>query len=450
MSRPAHSVQRSLAAVAWLVCRRCLCVVILILFALVVLQTLAVEAFHIPTGSMAPTLHGHHRVCACPRCGQEVVVGRHAADRDGSGQPRFYRKAFCPNCGLYPIPLAKTQEIPGDRILVNKTSYLVRPPARWEIIVFRLLGTFYIKRLLGLPGEEILIHDGDLYVNGRLHRKTLEEARPMRVLVFDQKRAPKESGWRDRWETDTPFSPSLTQGEKGAISLDGRLSPCMLTYRHFLLDTGKCEPMRDEYAYNGGLDADSECVHDFLIEAEIEASAGRGSLALRLCDGRDWVEVVLPVGVNGPIEAFAWPIDAPEQVRKLADTEKSVALRAKQRCRVELAFVDRRLTLALNGQVCLSADLRAAKKRQGVARPFQARADGVEITLHGFRLYRDVHYGQQGNNAVRGKSVRLGVDQYFLLGDNSPNSEDSRFWPDGGGVSAACLVGPVMRVRGSR
>ena len=106
------------------------------------------------------------------------------------------------------------------------------------------------------------------------------------------------------------------------------------------------------------------------------------------------------------------------------------------------------MNLALDGVVCLSADLPAVKNRLPVERPFQVQADGATVRLERFRLYRDVHYGQQGKNAVRGKPVRLGPGQYFMLGDNSPNSEDSRFWPDDGRVSAASLVGPVMFVRG--
>jgi Signal peptidase, peptidase S26 len=263
------------------------------------------------------------------------------------------------------------------------------------------------------------------------------------VLVFDQERAPNSGGWKDRWQS----SHDLDVNE---LSLDGRNSECTLTYRHFLLESGKCEPLRDEYAYNGGLHADSECVHDFLIDTEIETSAGRGSLALRLCDGHDWVEVLLPVGASKAVEAFAWPVGVPQQTRKLADTDKRQSLRAQQRYRVELAFVDRRLSLAVDGQVWLSTDLPEAKKRKGVERPFQAQADGVQVNLRQFRLYRDVHYGQQGTNAVRGKSVRLGVNQYFMLGDNSPNSEDSRFWPDDGRVEKAALVGPLTRVPGSR
>jgi signal peptidase I len=104
----------------------------------------------------------------------------------------------------------------------------------------------------------------------------------------------------------------------------------------------------------------------------------------------------------------------------------------------------------VDGQVWLSADLPAAAKRQGVERPFQAQADGVQATLGHFRLYRDVHYGQQGNNAVRGKSVRLDADQYFMLGDNSSNSEDSRYWPDDGRVDRGSLIGPMIYVHGKR
>src|SRR5207249_10454298 len=138
-----------------------------------------------------------------------------------------------------------------------------------------------------------------------------------------------------------------------------------LTYRHFLLDTGKCEPIRDEYAYNGGLHADSECVHDFLIDTEIETSAGRGALALRLCDGHDWVEVLLPIGESRAVEAFAWPMTAPQETRKLAETDKAAGLRVNQRYRVEMGFVDRRLHLAVDGKVWLCADLPEAKERAG-------------------------------------------------------------------------------------
>jgi signal peptidase I len=431
----AHLAKRSLTAKISLVSQYVLCTVIFGALGLLLLRAVVEETFHVPSGSMAPALRGHHRVCVCPQCGHEVAVG----ERVGA------RKAFCPNCGLFPVPMESAREIAGDQIQVDRSAFLVRSPSRWEIVVFRLLGSVFIKRLLGLPGEELRIHDGDVYINGKLLRKSLAEARAMCVLIFDHANAPKTVGWKDRWESEPRGS--LPQKDEGILMLDGRLTPATLTYRNFLLSADKCEPIRDEYAYNGGVHADSECVHDFLIETEIEGGSGRGSLSLRLCDGRDWVEVLVPIGMSGPVEMFAWPIRIPEQTRKLADAQNNLSLRTGQRYRIEFAFVDRRVSLAVDGRIWLSADMPAVKNRGGVERPFQVRADGVQVSMQRFRLYRDVHYGQQGTHAVGGKSVRLAADQYFMLGDNSSNSEDSRFWPDEGRIEASALIGPLLRVR---
>ncbi|MBI1830775.1 MAG: hypothetical protein HYR84_04910, partial [Planctomycetes bacterium] len=150
------------------------------------------------------------------------------------------------------------------------------------------------------------------------------------------------------------------------------------------------------------------------------------------------------------VEAFSWPIASAEATRKLAESDGKLSLQPGRRYRVEVAFVDRRLSVAIDDVVHLSVDLPEAKDRLGVDRPFQAHADGITATLHGFRLFRDVHYGQQGTNAVRGASVRLGSDQYFMLGDNSPQSEDSRYWPDDGRVAFGDLIGPVTSVRARR
>ena len=383
-------------------CRACLACVVLVTCALAIARAVVVEAFEIPTGSMAPCLLGRHRVCICPQCGHEVVVGRHRLDPEGGTKAGLYRKAFCHHCDHFPLPVADAVEKPGDQVIVNKAAFLVRQPARWEIIVFRLFGSFFVKRLLGLPGDEIAIKDGDVYVNGNLCRKSLEHARSMRVLL------------------------------KQGVSL--------------LADDGKCDPIRDEYAYNAGVHADSELVHDFHLELDVEARPGVGTLTLRLCDGQDWVAMLIPMGTGGRIDMTTWPMSQPGEVRSLG-TANGPSLVAGRRHRVELAFVDRRVSLAVDGQVLLEHDLPETATRQGVARPFEVVTSGAAVTIHDVRLYRDVHYGQQGKNGVRGKSVRLGVDQYFFLGDNSPHSHDSRFWPDDGIVPRACLIGPAMRVR---
>ena len=55
----------------------------------------------------------------------------------------------------------------GDYILINELSYRFREPERGEVIVFRYPGderTFFIKRIIGLPGERIVVTEGGLYV----------------------------------------------------------------------------------------------------------------------------------------------------------------------------------------------------------------------------------------------------------------------------------------------
>lgn len=55
----------------------------------------------------------------------------------------------------------------GDNLLVDKLTYRFRDPERYEIIVFPYKheeNVYYIKRIIGLPGETIQIVDGEVYI----------------------------------------------------------------------------------------------------------------------------------------------------------------------------------------------------------------------------------------------------------------------------------------------
>ena len=57
----------------------------------------------------------------------------------------------------------------GDNLIVDKLSYHFREPKRFEIIVFPYRhkeNTYYIKRIIGLPGETVHVKDGYVYING--------------------------------------------------------------------------------------------------------------------------------------------------------------------------------------------------------------------------------------------------------------------------------------------
>ena len=60
----------------------------------------------------------------------------------------------------------------GDNLIVDKITYRIRDPKRFEIIVFPYQlaeNTYYIKRIIGLPGETVMIdEEGRIYIDGEV------------------------------------------------------------------------------------------------------------------------------------------------------------------------------------------------------------------------------------------------------------------------------------------
>lgn len=56
-----------------------------------------------------------------------------------------------------------------DRVLINKFTYRIKEPDRFDVIVFKYAydtDTDYIKRVIGLPGETVRIdQDGTIFIN---------------------------------------------------------------------------------------------------------------------------------------------------------------------------------------------------------------------------------------------------------------------------------------------
>ena len=69
----------------------------------------------------------------------------------------------------------------GDQLIVDKITYRFQDPERFDIIVFPFHykeNTYYIKRIIGLPGETVQIADGTIYINGEV----LEESYGREVM----------------------------------------------------------------------------------------------------------------------------------------------------------------------------------------------------------------------------------------------------------------------------
>ncbi len=63
----------------------------------------------------------------------------------------------------------------GDNLIVDKITYRFSDPQRYDIIVFPFHyadHVYYIKRIIGLPGETVQIVDGDIYIDGEILRES--------------------------------------------------------------------------------------------------------------------------------------------------------------------------------------------------------------------------------------------------------------------------------------
>jgi signal peptidase I len=152
--------------------------IIALILALIFME-FVMQAFRIPTGSMADTLRGAHFRLCCPQCGYRYNYGfipeRYGFDQDII--PSSYLNQYtsrCPSCGCYQPTGGNMPVAGGDRILVLKCLYQFFEPKRWDVVVFENPlnpRINFIKRLIGKPGEEVEIIDGDIYIDGQISRK---------------------------------------------------------------------------------------------------------------------------------------------------------------------------------------------------------------------------------------------------------------------------------------
>jgi len=187
-------------------------------------------------------------------------------------------------------------------------------------------------------------------------------------------------------------------------------------------------PPQDIYGYNHPDAAQTTYpVGDLMFEFELDKVAGEGAFAMQLDDGRHLFEVVFDYD-SGMVRLYA----DDNKDRVLREASLPDALRPEnlvddsERPRVLISAFDRQVIVAVNGSELFSPLLYAQDEIESheVTEPVRIGSRGLHVVVTHVGLFRDVYYTPSGHEDVY--TVR--GDEFFVLGDNSPISVDSRVW----------------------
>lgn len=408
-----------------------------------VFRAFVMEAFRIPTGSMADTLKGAHFRLRCPQCGYAYDHGFVPRDYGlpedtvPGGTVPVRAQTRCPSCGFYAPASEEVQVANGDRILVLKCVYQFLDPKRWDVIVFKnpINPTEnYIKRLIGLPGDSIEIIDGDVYINGLIARKPPEVQKELWMPVYDNDFQPVSPNERNgfnghRWQLPFNLENSAWKvDDKDAteLVLDSPTDQTStITY-----GSPSANNFTATYAYNETYSyVRMPTCSDLMVRGYVRPASSEGAVGVTLT--KFGVDYRARLDLSGKM-TLAEVKDGQETV--LA-TKEVPPPPANEFTLVKFANVDHQLLFECGSRE-LTVDLGRSPKTMEQASGPAARAQifgSGRLTLAHLALFRDIYYtgdgqGGRGGRAIDGRPFQLNKDEFFVLGDNSPNSEDGRWW----------------------
>lgn len=440
------------------------------------------EGFVIPTGSMAPTLLGQHVLAHSDQTGITFPIG---VDQATSNFVHVGESIADPMLGPAIRGPGSSQgdlrHRMGDRILVLKCLYPFEEPKRFDVVVFKNptdpVGdtSNYIKRLIGLPDEQIWLADGDVFARQgndkdfKIQRKPEHVQRAVWQMVHHSDYVPIEPQkliqhydgppWvGDHWDTtgrayrcDTA-QPTVLTWDNSRRAIDDWASYNVIEYQRRRIEFFPVSDVR----ISAGIDAQQPGwkttleleSRSHLFEFSLENTKPGIALAtLRM-------RPLQPTGGDAPVEAQA-EVAIPKLGRVV---------------NVEFWHADQSMQLYIDGRLAMdplnyewspterlqfaTGDWETQKPAELIKRPAQPpqlrwRFEGSPLTLHRVRVDRDLFYRpeqlspgppQQRNQPYLSGAAfgtnpddsprhsQLGPNQFMMCGDNSQMSLDSRLW----------------------
>ena len=406
-------------------------------------RAFVMEAFRIPTGSMADTLMGAHFRMRCQQCGYYYEHGFIPRDYSLPEDKVPLRNARppqtrCPSCGYYP-PNDKALPVSnGDRILVLKCIYQFFEPKQWDVIVFKNPldpPINYIKRLVGRPGETVEIIDGDIYIDGQISRKPAKVQNELWMTIYDNNYQPvkpdepsfnrhvwrqpfrniADSKWTIRKDSPTIFRLNSAADRENTMAYDSALG----------------NQLKVTYAYNNvrGYGNRPYC-SDLMVRFHADMDDRNSRVGIALSKYQNHYRASLDSAGQMVIEKTS----EAKEIIELARTSIELPPVSKP-ILVKFTNVDHRLIFHV-GKEKLIYDLGrapdAAGRRWSDIEPQVKIFGSGKLTLSNVAVFRDIYYtaadGPGTGWATEGNPMNLGKNEFFVLGDNSPNSADGRWW----------------------
>ena len=441
------------------------------------------EGFVIPTGSMAPTLMGAHVRLRSPVTGYEYAADSAELIMAAMSKVQGPRPIFDPMITRQlPVQMMPNEELAtesrmGDRVLVLKYLFPFTAPKRWDVVVFKNPtdpvgdAVYYIKRLVGMPDETLLISDGDIFTGPisasademRIQRKPEYIQRAVWQPVYDSDFQPTDiprlesvlrrswagapwtasEGWKIRgeraWTWEKKTSASLTWSND-VLALDDWNAYNIYRRESALFPTA-------DLSIAAALDvSDATAFHTTLNLAargmlyQFDFANGQVVLSVQQAESHEVIATVTRPFIpksNTPLWLEMWHVD--QEMSVFVDGERIADLQ------YDFGGPIKRILASHFGR-SLEQVLANPMGQRPTPTGIQWTFDGAPFTLRRVEVKRDLYYRPDflsANNqfptngpAIAGLAFatdpmnlsRVKPGEYVMFGDNSGASKDSRLW----------------------